>query len=1496
MHPLIGLLSGKLRTDAVLPFICLTKLLASNTFALRTRPRHSLTRSLYLFLAGVSLAASATFLSTTAQAQTYQAIPLDGGGHTSGFAQANNGRIYAYGDVFGAWRTDNGGVNWSYLNWGIPDGGGIYGTGMAVQKDNADVVYYCTGNELYKSIDGGTSWSKLFDVGPSTPRFRGTSPILIRSDNTEEVWFAGPRNNLTGWLWKSANGGKDWSKMGGSTFDTNQARTLHHSAAYPNQIWVGSDQGLYVSTNGGNSFTQVTNHPEVGMIQRFTSGSDAGTLLITRSGLNNDGGGVSRVTATDYNDINTYSASPSATQSIYFGYPTGLQIFSDNTACAWNTAGDRQGYSTDGGRTFKVRPTTLNTSIVPIWTTAAVMDAKDHPDYGTDQVIQVGSDPNHWMITGGGAAMESFDKGLSWSYFPNGSGIAAVKTYTASVSRFDENRIYIPASDIGSAIVTDGGSSGTAASSSKKFVDLHTAFRIMEGPDQNNLVIAGINQGQNKNLLLKSSDGGMNWAEVSTGNLPTCSDGITKSVMSLTDANDFLVVLGAKDSPAQKVYRTTNGGTSFNGVTGLPDNMSTGHRYDPTPVFIERDATQANVRYLVARGASFYKSTTSGASWTPVAHPYDGTAWVWGLVSDPVRSGNLWAAGDFAGIKYTTNGGTSWNSTTPYFNGRYVGSYDGKIALWGTKDGESAARLWYSPDNGTNWYAQSTLAKNFHSVQGIAVDSKGKIWVSWNSVTVVTPVTSDIVADTQKPTAPSGLSSESVTSSSFTLKWNASTDNVGVTGYEVFKDGTLLGTTTSLTYNVTGLTAGTTYSMTVRAKDAAGNYSDLSTALSVTTTAAPTYTVTFTVKDAANALVSGASVSFKGQTVASNASGVASFTNVAPGTNLPYSATKTGFNDEAGTVTVTSANVAQNIVLTAPTYTVTFTVKDAANALVAGASVTFKGQTVASNASGVATFTNVTVGTNSAYTATKTGFNTATGSVNVAANVAQDIVLTAVPTYSVTFTVKDATEALVADASVTFNGQTVASNASGIATFTNVAGGSNLAYTATRTGFNNASGTITVTSVNVAQNIVLTAVGSPTYAVTFTVMDAANALVTDASVSFNGQTVTSNASGVATFTNVAAGTNLPYTATKTGFNSINGTVTVTSANVAQSIVLIAPTYTVTFTVKDAANSLMSDASVTFNGQTVVSNASGVASFTNVAPGTNLAYNASKTGFNDENGTVTVVSANLAQDIVLTAIPTYTVTFTVKDAAEALVSGASVTFMGQTLTSNASGVAIFTNVAAGANLAYSTIKTGFNNATGAVTVAANLAHNIILSALGSPVYTVSFTVKDATEAPLADAVVSFNGENLTTTASGEVVFNNVAPGSELPYSVAKTGFETASASLSVATANVTQNVVLVPSTITQPEPTPEPEPVAQLNPRNIFSPNGDGINEMWEVEGIEQQPQLRVRIFNVYGQQVFQAQPYTNSWDGAGLPEGVYYFQMQNEQGKSVTKGAITLVR
>ncbi len=95
------------------------------------------------------------------------------------------------------------------------------------------------------------------------------------------------------------------------------------------------------------------------------------------------------------------------------------------------------------------------------------------------------------------------------------------------------------------------------------------------------------------------------------------------------------------------------------------------------------------------------------------------------------------------------------------------------------------------------------------------------------------------VTDTELPTVPSGLSATPASPTQVDLTWNASTDNVGVTGYRVFRAGTQIGTTPSPGFTDTGLTPNTTYSYTVSATDAAGNNSAQSPAVPATTPALP---------------------------------------------------------------------------------------------------------------------------------------------------------------------------------------------------------------------------------------------------------------------------------------------------------------------------------------------------------------------------------------------------------------------------------------------------------------------------------------------------------------------------------------------------------------------------------------------------------------------------------------------------------------------------------
>jgi subtilisin family serine protease len=89
--------------------------------------------------------------------------------------------------------------------------------------------------------------------------------------------------------------------------------------------------------------------------------------------------------------------------------------------------------------------------------------------------------------------------------------------------------------------------------------------------------------------------------------------------------------------------------------------------------------------------------------------------------------------------------------------------------------------------------------------------------------------------DTTPPTQPTNLTVSNEQDTQVTLSWNASSDNVGVTGYEIFVDGVSLGTTAGISVNITGLTACTSYNFGVRALDAAGNASGTATAVGSTT-------------------------------------------------------------------------------------------------------------------------------------------------------------------------------------------------------------------------------------------------------------------------------------------------------------------------------------------------------------------------------------------------------------------------------------------------------------------------------------------------------------------------------------------------------------------------------------------------------------------------------------------------------------------------------------
>ena len=129
-------------------------------------------------------------------------------------------------------------------------------------------------------------------------------------------------------------------------------------------------------------------------------------------------------------------------------------------------------------------------------------------------------------------------------------------------------------------------------------------------------------------------------------------------------------------------------------------------------------------------------------------------------------------------------------------------------------------------------YSDTTVsATNNYSYQVIAYDAAGNNSGLSSPASVTTPT----APDTTAPTAPTGLSATAVSSSQINLAWGAATDNVGVNGYDVYRNSTKIATVNALSAGDTGLSASTSYSYYVKARDAAGNTSPSSNVASATT-------------------------------------------------------------------------------------------------------------------------------------------------------------------------------------------------------------------------------------------------------------------------------------------------------------------------------------------------------------------------------------------------------------------------------------------------------------------------------------------------------------------------------------------------------------------------------------------------------------------------------------------------------------------------------------
>jgi chitodextrinase len=256
--------------------------------------------------------------------------------------------------------------------------------------------------------------------------------------------------------------------------------------------------------------------------------------------------------------------------------------------------------------------------------------------------------------------------------------------------------------------------------------------------------------------------------------------------------------------------------------------------------------------------------------------------------------------------------------------------------------------------------------------------------------------------ETTAPTAPT-LTASGTTQTTTVLSWSGATDNIAVTGYNIYQGATLIGTSVSSPFTVTGLTPGTTYTFTVRAKDADGNLSVPSNAVNVTTQAPDTTPPSPPTLTASGTTSTSTVLSWSGAT-----------DNIAvTGYNIYQGATQIGTTTTATTFTVTGLTPST-------TYSFKVKAKDAANNLSSDSNivnVTTAAPDVTPPSAPILTFTAKTANTVSLSwsgatdNVAVTGYDVYQGATLIGSTATTTFVasgLTASTTYSFTVRAKDA--------------------------------------------------------------------------------------------------------------------------------------------------------------------------------------------------------------------------------------------------------------------------------------------------------------------------------------------------------------------------------------------------------------------------------------------------------------------------------------------------------
>ena len=565
------------------------------------------------------------------------AIPPDnpdviyiGTGEVYNFNEASIGNIRritrgTYG--VGILKSEDGGATWSKsLDWDLDDFTGVQD--IVIDPMNPSTVFAATTEGLYRSQDAGNTWDQLNE-------FSMVHDIEINSQNPDVIYFShGGLNNPTAGIYKSIDGGETFTKLiNGLPLTWDGKAMLGLSQSSPNEIYASianafSSIGLYKSIDAGDNWTLISDQ-DVAVWQGWYS-HDIAVNPALSSDIVYAGFEVFKSTnagASFYQvgfwDLGAYGqipiGGPEGPPNYVHGdvhqvkhhpsLPNIVFAMTDGGIFASNFGGDDWEGRNGGYQTQQFYADFSNSS--------------------TDSLLAIGGmqDNHTGMYTGSDA----------WSKILIGDGMC-----TAIDQTNDEN-IYGSYQYLQLFKSDDRGDFFYGISPSFNAIAIFSAPFVLAPTDQSTIYAGALG-------LFISTNGGNTWTAS-----PSVSGDNRILTIAVSPSDKDLIFVSTVDfllSNAPTVAKTTDGGQTWEEITGLPDRNASDIAFDPI---------DDQIVYITFSGFftdHVYKTTDGGLTWNSISNGLPDVP-TNTIVVDPL-DGNIIYVGNDLGVYCSTDGGNSW--------------------------------------------------------------------------------------------------------------------------------------------------------------------------------------------------------------------------------------------------------------------------------------------------------------------------------------------------------------------------------------------------------------------------------------------------------------------------------------------------------------------------------------------------------------------------------------------------------------------------------------------------------------------------------------------------------------------------------------------------------------------------------------------------------------------------------------------------------------------